>query len=89
MNITHKAMGLVTFSPLEGAMTQIYLATHGAVKAQDIRGKFYTPVMTWGMRYDYSAEWDVSRALKEGDARKLWEWSESAVRRSLAGVFQR
>lgn len=81
-------MGLVTFSPQEGAMTQIYLATHNAVKAQDIRGKFYTPVMTWCMRYDYSAAWDVSRALKRGDAEKLWEWSENAVRKSLAGGLQ-
>lgn len=69
-------------------MTQIYLATHGTVKSQDIRGKFYAPVMTWCMRYDYSAEWDVSKALKEGDAEKLWEWSESAVQKSLTGGSQ-
>lgn len=64
-------------------MTQVYLATHGIVKEQDIRGKFYTPIMTWYMRYDYSCEWDISKALKEGDAEKLWEWSERAMQKAL------
>lgn len=66
-------------------MTQIYLGTHGVVKSQDIRGKFYIPVLTWSMRYDYSVEWDVSAAVKEGDAEKLWEWSVNALEKSLAG----
>lgn len=69
-------------------MTQIYLATHNVVKSEDIRGMFYTPVMTWFMRYDYSTVLDVSSALKHGDAEKLWEWSENAVRKSLAGGLE-
>lgn len=77
-------MGLVSFSPQEGAMTQIYLATHPAVKDDDIRGKFYTPVMDWWMRYHYSNEEEV-KGLKEGDAEKLWKWSEEAVERALVG----
>lgn len=66
-------------------MTQIYLATHKIVEEDNIRGKCYTPVMSWYMRYQYSTEWDVSKRLKEGDAEKLWEWSEQAVRKALDG----
>ncbi|KAH0602426.1 uncharacterized protein H6S33_008765 [Morchella sextelata] len=81
--MVHKAVGAVSFTPLEGAMTQIYLSTSKAVVEKDIRGKFYVPVMTWSMRYHYSTEYDISKALKRGDHEKLWNYSETALREAL------
>ncbi|CAG7849106.1 SubName: Full=Related to Oxidoreductase, short-chain dehydrogenase {ECO:0000313/EMBL:CCA71095.1} [Serendipita indica DSM 11827] len=68
------------FSALEGAMTQVWVATTPDLKDKD-HGKYYVPVTNWRGRYVSSEEKapDTKWATDDELAAKLWKYSEDAL----------
>ncbi|KAF3929846.1 hypothetical protein ABW19_dt0201744 [Dactylella cylindrospora] len=71
-------------NPADGAATQTYLATSPEVPEHDIHGKFFAPSVSWLFKYQGPIEKKLDPALENEDEwRKLWEFSEEAVRKEL------
>ncbi|KAG8821081.1 hypothetical protein FRC18_011456 [Serendipita sp. 400] len=73
------------FSTLEGAMTQIYVATSPEIWSTEDHGRYYVPVTTWRGRYYSSRAQKPDTKWGEDDelAAKLWEFSEDALKKAI------
>ena len=61
-------------------MTQVYVATAKRIVEEDIRAKYWVPVLSWTGGYFCSRVEDVKDYAKDPEAaKKLWEVSEKAV----------
>ena len=80
-------VGLVSNSMIDSAKTQTYLAAREDVMTKGIRGQYLTPVWNWLLRYkDVKAEPLSDLASDQEEQRKLWEFSEEAVKTALASA---
>ncbi|KAG8806760.1 hypothetical protein FRC17_004824 [Serendipita sp. 399] len=72
------------FSSLEGAMTQVYVATSAEVGTREDHGKYYVPVTNWRGRYYSSQAQKPDTKWGEDDelAARLWEFSEQALKKA-------
>jgi len=59
------------YLPADGALTQLYLATHPDVERLDIRGQFYLPI---------ARKAPYALGTNEVMAQKLWEWTVALVK---------
>jgi hypothetical protein len=63
------AAALVAYSPADGALTQLFLATSPRVETEDIRGGYYVPIA-------YGPDVRMSRyARSEEEADKVMDWT--------------
>lgn len=74
----------VSFSSLEGAMTQTYVATMPEVRTKTEHGKYYVPQLNWRGRYISSHEQKPETKWGEDDelAAQLWAFSEAALKKA-------
>lgn len=80
-----RVMGhFIGFSSLEGAMTQVYVATSPQVKEKKEHGLYYVPRKNWRGRYIYSSDQapDTKWGTDDELADKLWEFCEQALNKS-------
>ncbi|KAI8150268.1 hypothetical protein BJV82DRAFT_586528 [Fennellomyces sp. T-0311] len=63
---------LVTISPEDGALTQLYLATSPEVESKDVRGEYYVPYGVPGSVNEYSSS--------DKNAKELWEFTEKLLK---------
>ncbi|KAF3934687.1 hypothetical protein ABW20_dc0105000 [Dactylellina cionopaga] len=69
----------------DGASTQTYLATSPEVTEHNIRGKYFVPKLSWINTFRGPKDQKLDPVYENEDEwRKLWEWSEEAVKRQLA-----
>ncbi|CAG7849107.1 SubName: Full=Related to Oxidoreductase, short-chain dehydrogenase {ECO:0000313/EMBL:CCA71096.1} [Serendipita indica DSM 11827] len=78
--ITRASAMFIGFSSLEGAMTQVWVATTPDLENED-HGKYFVPVTNWRGRYMASKESPPDSKWGSDDelAAKLWEFSEDAL----------
>ncbi|EPS42319.1 hypothetical protein H072_3699 [Dactylellina haptotyla CBS 200.50] len=69
----------------DGAKTQLYLVTSPEVPAHKIRGRYFSPRVSWFNYFKAPRDQKLAASYEnEEEWKKLWDWSEEAVKKELA-----
>lgn len=71
----------------DAAKTQTVLAASKRVVEEDVHGEYWAPTWSWTQVYKGTGKGSMSALMKDEDEwRKLWEFSEGAVRKAMGTV---
>ena len=80
-------VGKVSNTMIDSSKAQTWLAASEDVLTKDIRGQYWTPVWNWTLKYrDIKHDPLTALGRDTEEQRKLWEYSEEAVKTALAPV---
>ena len=71
---------------MDSAKTQVYLAASKEIREKNVHGQYWVPKWTWTSRFIRCEQEELTALAKdEEEQRKLWEFSERAVKDAVAG----